>query len=74
MARGVQFPDIYDPMAVELLVLREAIVCCLDLGLTEVCFAGNTKVVIDKINGADTRDSLTRIILEEVVRIFMCDL
>ncbi|CAL1409912.1 unnamed protein product [Linum trigynum] len=33
LAKGVQFADIDDPMVVELLVLREAILWCMENGL-----------------------------------------
>ncbi|CAL1413810.1 unnamed protein product [Linum trigynum] len=35
LAKGIQFPVIDDPMVVELLVLREAILWCQGLGFTE---------------------------------------
>ncbi|CAL1355817.1 unnamed protein product [Linum trigynum] len=70
MAQGIQFPMITDPMVVELLVLREAMLWCLALGFTEVGFEGDAKVIIDKINRADTRDNRIGDVLEEVVHYF----
>ncbi|CAL1397696.1 unnamed protein product [Linum trigynum] len=67
MAKGVQFSIIDDPMMVELLVLREGIIWCLERGFTDVQFEGDAKVVIDKILQADTRDNRVGAILEEVV-------
>ncbi|CAL1388801.1 unnamed protein product [Linum trigynum] len=67
LASGVQFPGMDDPAVVELLVLREAVLWCLDHGFTEVRFEGDAKMIIDKINKADTRDSQLGAVLEEVV-------
>ncbi|CAL1370686.1 unnamed protein product [Linum trigynum] len=69
LARGIQFPDLDDPMVVELLVLREAILWCLSMGLLEIRFEGDVKVVVDKIHQSDTRDSRMGVVLEEVVHL-----
>ncbi|CAL1400383.1 unnamed protein product [Linum trigynum] len=57
LVKGVHLPWVDDPLVVELLVLREAILWCLSLGLSAVTFEGDAKVLIDKINQADARDS-----------------
>ncbi|CAL1412530.1 unnamed protein product [Linum trigynum] len=67
---GVQFPLIDDPMEVELMVLREAILLCLGHGFMEVRFKGDAKVVIKKIIRAHTKDSRIGVILEEIVQYF----
>ncbi|CAL1372275.1 unnamed protein product [Linum trigynum] len=66
LARGVQFTQMDDPGVVELLVLRDAIMWCIEQGLSEVRFEGDAKVIIDKLNQADTRDSRLGAVLEEV--------
>ncbi|CAL1412862.1 unnamed protein product [Linum trigynum] len=68
--RGVQFDQMDDPAVVELLVLREAIIWCMEQGLSEVRFQGDAKVVIDKFNQADTRDSRLGAVLEEIGHYF----
>ncbi|CAL1385295.1 unnamed protein product [Linum trigynum] len=70
VAVGFQFPGIEDPMVVEMMALREAVVWCLNRGITKVCFEGDAKVIIDKINQADTRDNRVGAILAEVVHQF----
>ncbi|CAL1389099.1 unnamed protein product [Linum trigynum] len=67
IAHGTQYPVVDDPMVVELLVLREAILWCLGMGLSAVRFEGDAKVVIDKVLQADNRDSRMGAILEEVI-------
>ncbi|CAL1372837.1 unnamed protein product [Linum trigynum] len=67
MARGIQFAQMDDPAVVELLVLREAIIWCMEQGLSAVRFEGDANVIIDKINQADTRDSRLGAVLEEIV-------
>ncbi|CAL1360971.1 unnamed protein product [Linum trigynum] len=54
-------------LVVELLVLREAILWCLGMGLSTDRFEGDAKVVIDKILQADNKDSRMGVILEEVI-------
>ncbi|CAL1378948.1 unnamed protein product [Linum trigynum] len=73
MATGMQFPVIDDPLVVELLVLREAVLWCLSRGLLSVRFEGDSKVVIDKIQAADTRDSRLGAVLAEVLYYFTCN-
>ncbi|CAL1404945.1 unnamed protein product [Linum trigynum] len=70
LARGVQFQAVDDPMVAELLVLREAVVWCLELGFFNVSFEGDAKVIIDKINSADTRDNRLGAVLVEIVQYF----
>ncbi|CAL1382520.1 unnamed protein product [Linum trigynum] len=70
LARGVQFPQLDDPMMVELLVLREAIVWCMEQGLAVVRFEGDAKVIIDRINQAIMRDSRLGAVLEEIGHYF----
>ncbi|CAL1369609.1 unnamed protein product [Linum trigynum] len=70
LARGVQFAQIDDPAVVELLVLREAIIWCMEQVLSEVRFEGDAKVIIDKINQANTNDSWLSAVLEEIVQYF----
>ncbi|CAL1400065.1 unnamed protein product [Linum trigynum] len=65
-AQGVQFGAIDDPWVVEALVLREAILWCVANGFQEVRFEGDAKVIIEKINQAETRDSRIGMILEEI--------
>ncbi|CAL1375500.1 unnamed protein product [Linum trigynum] len=67
LAKGVQFQSMDDPMIVELLVLREAIVWCLELGFSDVRFEGDAKVLIDKVNKEDTRDNRVGAVLEEIM-------
>ncbi|CAL1374106.1 unnamed protein product [Linum trigynum] len=55
--QGTQFRSIDDPLVVESLALREAIFWCVAHGFLDVKFEGDAKVIIDKINRADTRDS-----------------
>ncbi|CAL1356788.1 unnamed protein product [Linum trigynum] len=71
LARGVQFSQMDDPGMVELLVLREAIVWCMEQGLSEVRFEGDAMVIIDKINQANTRDSRLGAVLEEIGHYFL---
>ncbi|CAL1396769.1 unnamed protein product [Linum trigynum] len=66
LAKGVQFPQIDEPKMMELLVLREAVAWCVECGLSEVRFEGDAKVLIDKINQADIRDSRLGAVLEEI--------
>ncbi|CAL1385231.1 unnamed protein product [Linum trigynum] len=70
MAKGVQFPWFDDPLVVELIALCEAVLWCLALGFTAISFEGDAKVIIDKINQADTRDNRLGAILEELVQYF----
>ncbi|CAL1399241.1 unnamed protein product [Linum trigynum] len=67
LARGVQFAQMDDPVVMELLVLRETIIWCVEQGLSEVRFEGDAKVIIDKINQADSRLGA---ILEEIAHYF----
>ncbi|CAL1375080.1 unnamed protein product [Linum trigynum] len=67
---GVQFQCIDDPLVVEVLALREAIWWCLEHGFSAVHFEGDAKVVIDKINRAETGDTRMGVVLEEVVSYF----
>ncbi|CAL1360786.1 unnamed protein product [Linum trigynum] len=48
LAKEVQFPQMDEHAVVELLVLREAIIWCLECGFSEVWFEGDAKVIIDK--------------------------
>ncbi|CAL1372399.1 unnamed protein product [Linum trigynum] len=70
LARGVKFSQMDDPVVVELLVLREAIIWCMEQGLSEVRFEDDAKVITDKINQADTRDSRLGAVLEEIGHYF----
>ncbi|CAL1359430.1 unnamed protein product [Linum trigynum] len=67
VAEGLQFPGIDDPLVAEVLVLRDAIMWCRARGIVEVCFEGDAKVVIDKINQADASDSRIGAILAEII-------
>ncbi|CAL1383578.1 unnamed protein product [Linum trigynum] len=69
-AAGIQFPDLDEPMVVELLTLREAVCWCLAHRFPVMRFEGDAKVIIDKICRADVCDSRVGTILEELVRIF----
>ncbi|CAL1356460.1 unnamed protein product [Linum trigynum] len=53
-------------MVLELLVLREALVWCLELGFSEVRLEGDAKGLIDRINKADIRDNRVGAVLEEI--------
>ncbi|CAL1412945.1 unnamed protein product [Linum trigynum] len=66
LAKGVQFPQINEPQMVELFVLREAVAWCVECGLSEVRFEVDAKVLIDKINQADIRDSRLGAVLQEI--------
>ncbi|CAL1400212.1 unnamed protein product [Linum trigynum] len=57
-------------MVVEMLVLREAVVWCMANRFTQVRFESDVKVVIDKINKADARDSQIGALMEEVLQYF----
>ncbi|CAL1412340.1 unnamed protein product [Linum trigynum] len=70
LVKGVQFHLLEDPMAVELLVLREAFLWCLGNGFTNVQFEGDAKVIIDKINQGEARDNRVGDVLEEVLHYF----
>ncbi|CAL1357547.1 unnamed protein product [Linum trigynum] len=70
-AIGMQFQPVEDPMVVELLVLREAIVWCLDHGFTVMRFEGDAKVVIEKIARGDTSDNRVGAVLEEILQYFV---
>ncbi|CAL1374602.1 unnamed protein product [Linum trigynum] len=67
LVKGYQLQGIDDPMVVELLVLREAIVWCLELGVVDVRLEGDAKVLIDKINRADARSNRVGAVLEEIM-------
>ncbi|CAL1413888.1 unnamed protein product [Linum trigynum] len=71
LARGIQFPELGDPMVIELLTLREAVGWCLGLGFTEVRFEGDAKVIIDKIISRQASDNRVGAILEEVLHYFL---
>ncbi|CAL1387091.1 unnamed protein product [Linum trigynum] len=71
MAHGIQIPGIDDPVVVELLVLREAIAWCLGQGVSGIRFEGDAKIIIDKINCRDARDSRLGAVLEEVLHFFV---
>ncbi|CAL1408424.1 unnamed protein product [Linum trigynum] len=68
LVKGVQFPFLGDPKTVELLVLREAILWCLENRFTNVRFEGDAKVIIDKINQGNARDNRVGAVLEEVLQ------
>ncbi|CAL1398296.1 unnamed protein product [Linum trigynum] len=70
LAKGVQFPGIVDPAVVELLVLREAMLWCLEHGFAVVRFERDAKVIIDKIKQADVRDNQMGVVLDKVVQYF----
>ncbi|CAL1400646.1 unnamed protein product [Linum trigynum] len=72
MAQGIQISGIDDPVVVELLVLREAIAWCLGQGFSGIRFEGDAKIIIDKINCQDARNSRLGAVLEEVLH-FFCD-
>ncbi|CAL1392885.1 unnamed protein product [Linum trigynum] len=70
IAIGFQFAGIEDSLVAEALALREAILWCRDSGFVEVRFEGDAKVLIEKINQANTRDSRVGALLEEIVGAF----
>ncbi|CAL1367563.1 unnamed protein product [Linum trigynum] len=67
LAKGIQFLSLVDPMMVEALVLREAIVWCLANGFTGMRFEDDAQVIIEKIHRKDVRDNRVEAILEEIV-------
>ncbi|CAL1377023.1 unnamed protein product [Linum trigynum] len=66
-AKGVQFVGVDEPLVAEMLTLHEAVLWCIASGFTEVQFEGDDKVIIDKFNHADIRDSRIGALLEEVL-------
>ncbi|CAL1399702.1 unnamed protein product [Linum trigynum] len=66
-AIGVCFPGIDDPLLVELLALRKAILWCRSGGLLLVRFEGDAKVVVDRLNQAQGSDSTLGVIFREVL-------
>ncbi|CAL1399998.1 unnamed protein product [Linum trigynum] len=64
--QGFSYAGLVDPFLVELVAFRDAIRWCFLKGLTEVKFYGDAKVVIEKIQRADTRDLRGGRILEEI--------
>ncbi|CAL1408509.1 unnamed protein product [Linum trigynum] len=66
LVNGVHFPGVDDPMVVELLTLREAILWCLGHGFSAVRFEGDAQLVIEKIRRGKSADSRMGPILEEV--------
>ncbi|CAL1357399.1 unnamed protein product [Linum trigynum] len=50
MVKGVQFPWFDDPLVVELVTLREAVLWCQSLGWADITFEGVAKIIMDKIN------------------------
>ncbi|CAL1403569.1 unnamed protein product [Linum trigynum] len=66
-AKGVFFPEIDDPMIVELLVLREAILWCRNRGFLVVRFEGDANVVVDMLSLAQGSDSRSGNIFLEVL-------
>ncbi|CAL1374528.1 unnamed protein product [Linum trigynum] len=70
LVKGIHFPCLDDPLVVELLVLREAVLWCLELGLSDVRFEGDAKIIIDKIIQADVRDNRVGAVLEELLPYF----
>ncbi|CAL1406331.1 unnamed protein product [Linum trigynum] len=57
LARDMVFKNIVEPLLVETIVLREATQWCQDLGIAQVLFERDAKVLIDKINAAYAQDS-----------------
>ncbi|CAL1409720.1 unnamed protein product [Linum trigynum] len=70
LAKGIQFLVLDDPMIIEILVLREAIACCLECEFTAMRFEGDAQVIIEKILRNDVRDNRVGAILEEIVNSF----
>ncbi|CAL1368759.1 unnamed protein product [Linum trigynum] len=65
-AQGVQYRVVDDPLVVEALVLREALLWRVANGFQEVRFEGDAKVIFDKINQAEIRNSRIGMILDEI--------
>ncbi|CAL1376671.1 unnamed protein product [Linum trigynum] len=61
------FENIVDPLVVETIVLREAIQWCQNLGIPQVRFEGDAKVLIDKINDRNAQDSRVGAIIQEIM-------
>ncbi|CAL1357271.1 unnamed protein product [Linum trigynum] len=70
LVEGVQFPGIDDPLVVELVSLREAVLWCQSFGWEDITFEGDAKIIIDKINLRDARDSRLGAVLDEIIHIF----
>ncbi|CAL1358535.1 unnamed protein product [Linum trigynum] len=66
-ARGVVFPEVDEPMLVEVLALREAILWCRGRGCVLVHFEGDAKVVVDILLLAQGSDSTASAIFREVL-------
>ncbi|CAL1391706.1 unnamed protein product [Linum trigynum] len=66
-AKGLVFEGVVDPLVVETISLREALHCCQDLGIPQVRFEGDAKILIDKINAKDARDSRVGAIIKEIL-------
>ncbi|CAL1385078.1 unnamed protein product [Linum trigynum] len=70
LVKGVQFPWIEDPLMVELVTLREAVLWCQSFGWADITFEGDAKIIIDKINLREARDSPLGAVLDELIQIF----
>ncbi|CAL1375269.1 unnamed protein product [Linum trigynum] len=68
MASAVRFPGMDDPMVVELLTLREAMIWCTQEGLEQVRFEGDAQVVINRLAEYPVQDSRAGAIFQEVQR------
>ncbi|CAL1382286.1 unnamed protein product [Linum trigynum] len=67
LAKGVFFPNIVDPLVAETLGLREGIQWCQALGIHQVRFEGDAKVLIEKVNAKDARDGRVGAIISEIL-------
>ncbi|CAL1400672.1 unnamed protein product [Linum trigynum] len=65
-ALGKGLADLTDPMLVELMAIREAILWCRSMGLHDVCYQGDAKVVIDKLLAGCAWDCYGGAVLREV--------
>ncbi|CAL1410198.1 unnamed protein product [Linum trigynum] len=66
-AKGVCFPEVDDPMLVEVLALKEAILWCRSTACCFVRFEGDGKVVVDRLLLAQGSDSMAGAIFREVL-------
>ncbi|CAL1374176.1 unnamed protein product [Linum trigynum] len=66
------YPDVQDPFLVELLALRDGIQWALEMGVQDVVFAGDAKVVLDKVKEDLFLDARGGAILSEIKVLRQC--
>ncbi|CAL1357061.1 unnamed protein product [Linum trigynum] len=65
--RGCFFHNIVNPLVAETLGLREDIQWCQALGIHQVRFEGDAKVLIEKVNAKDVQDGRVGGIISEIL-------